>query len=109
MNFLFILVFACTTWSSNYLTNDAAINGYWDQQKEFTLPTCTSEIEIVKSEKELLALYSSNKIYFRSPSKIYRLDLKTGEMKSVSVIPIIERKKKMVEQEEQTIKGYEIK
>lgn len=123
MNFLFILVFACSTYSNISLTLDNRtmdIKGSIGTVAHYELPpTCTSEVKIVKTEFEVLGYFTNPKyktdnsfygaIILNQPDKIYRLDTKTGEMKQVEVKPIVEVKKKMVEQEEKIIKGYEIK
>ena len=113
MNFLFILVFACSTWSDVTLAINRA-------DRDLSPPVCISAVQIAKTEKEVFDYYTNPKYKAESslfgsaispnlPDKIYRLDTKTGEMKLVKVEAIVEYKKKMVEQEEKIIKGYEIK
>lgn len=114
MSFLFILIFACSTYSNPlYLTTGSLID---NSMVHLEHPTCLSDILILKTEAEILDLYrhprwkgSFNILREYKPDKILKLDLKTGIAVEVKVEPILEFRKKMVEQEEKIIKGWEIK
>ena len=114
MNFLFILVFSCSTLLGSMLsTTEGDItfpkgNYHPTGSTLYHAPqesSCVSEIKVVKTEEELLQQYSSP---ITTISAIYHLNTKTGELKKINVVPIVERKKRMIEQEEFIIKGYKL-
>lgn len=117
MNFLFILIFACSVSAYSYLTTETNI--IFDIHRAANLidrSTCISDIEIMDSEKDLLEKYTW-KLQdgrpawgpLRTPSIIWKINTKTGEKKELVIREVSEIKKKMVEQEEKFIKGYELK
>lgn len=114
MGVIFILLFACSTWSNITLTDSGmGITQGWRLVDEH--PTCVSEIKVLKSEDEVLDYMNSTigkeltvnlfTVGERTPSRIYRYD-KTG-LKEVKVDPVYDVKQKTVE--EKTLKGYQIK
>ena len=116
MTAIFILLFACSTWSNVILT-DTGINITQGWRLVDEHPTCVSEIRIMKSEAEVLDYMNAMvgkdigggmRVYpgnHPKPDRIYRYD-KAG-LKEIELAPIYDVKQKTVE--ERILKGYQIK
>lgn len=114
MNAIFILLFACSTYSGSIMldSGNRLNNQGWQLVDEH--PTCVSEIKVLKSEAEVvdymnarvgkdigggLWAYPAN---HPEPSRIYRYD-KAG-LKEIKLDPVYDVKQKTVE--ERILKGY---
>ena len=95
---IFILILSCATMSFNSTTNLV-----YTTDHAYNVPTCVSDIKVMRSEEEVLN-YIDKQLY-PQPSRIIRID-KKGEQE-MHISPVYETKERVVE--ERIIKGYKLK